>query len=76
MPPRTIYVELPKKLLSSIHTATFFHKCNDFSNIFFMSSDFLTDFFRKIFAVLRVVCEGLYEHNWVVPSVCEYAYNF
>ena len=29
-----------------------------FQHFFYMSNDFLTDFFRKIFAVLCVVCKG------------------
>ena len=31
-----------------------------FSTVFYMSNDFLTDFFRKIFAVSCIVYKGLY----------------
>ena len=45
--------------LSSIHTTTFFHKCNNFFNCFTFGQLFSRRFLRKIFAVLCVVCEGL-----------------
>ena len=37
----------------------FFSQLQRFFHQFFMSNDFLTDLFRKIFAVLCVVCMGL-----------------
>ena len=43
--PRTLQLKLQEKQLSSIHTTTFFHNCNEF--------------FRKIFVKIFVVCEGL-----------------
>ena len=46
----TLHTKLQKMQLSSIHTTIFVH----------MSNEFLTDFVRKIFAVLCVVCKSLY----------------
>ena len=45
---------LPYTLQLFLTTATFFPA------VFYMSNDFLTNFFRKIFAVSYVVCKGLY----------------
>ena len=42
------------------YTLRLFHNCNIFPTVYYMSNNFLTDFFRKIFAVLCVVCKGLY----------------
>ena len=58
--PRTLQLKLQKNSLSSIHTSTFFHNCNDFSNIvLYMDNDFPNDFLRKIFVKIFVVCKGL-----------------
>ena len=57
--PRILHT-LQKLPLSCKRTTTFFFRYwNDCSRFFFVSNDFLTDFFRKIFAVSCVVCKGL-----------------
>ena len=45
--PRTLQLKLQKKSLSSIHTTTFFHNCNDFFNSFIYGQRFLQRFFQK-----------------------------
>ena len=46
--------------LSSIHTTTFFHNCNDiFQQFYIWATIFTTIFFRKVFAVSCVVCKEL-----------------
>ena len=49
---------------SSIHTTTFYHNCNDLSTVFYMSNDFLTEVFRKIFAVLSVASQLAQGIKW------------
>ena len=39
------------------HTHYNFHNCTDFFQQFYMGNDFHKEFFRKIFAVLCVVCK-------------------
>ena len=46
----------------------FFTTATIIFTVFYMSMDFLTDFFRKIFAVLCVVCEGL-ETGWLTDPM-------
>ena len=45
--PRTLQLKLQKKQLSSIHTTTFFHNCNDFFNSFVYGQRFLQQFFSE-----------------------------
>ena len=45
--------------ISSVHTTTFCHNCNDFFNSFvYVQKFFTTIFLRKTVAVLCVVCKG------------------
>ena len=57
--PRTLHTKLQIMQLSSIHTAIFFTAATIFSTVFYMNNDFLTNFLKKIFAVLCAVCKGL-----------------
>ena len=43
--PHTLHTKMQKIQLSSIHTTTFFHNCNDNFNSFYMSYDLPADFF-------------------------------
>ena len=75
--------EFQKTMLRLLHTthktaknAVIFHTHYNFFfttatiifTVLYMSNDFLTDFFRKIFAVLCVVCEGL-ETGWLTDPM-------
>ena len=52
--PRRLH-ETAKMMLSAIHNTNFFTTATIFSTVFYMSNDFLTNFFRKTFAVLCVM---------------------
>ena len=58
--PCTLQLKLQKKSLTSIHTTTFFHNCNDFLNSFIWAKIFTTIVLEKIVVKIFVVCEGLY----------------
>ena len=50
--------ETAKKSLSSIHAATFFHNCNNFSTVLYMGNNFHNNFFGKIDVKIFVGVRG------------------
>ena len=62
------HISLPYTLQLLFTTAT------SFPTDFFMSNNTLSDFFRKIFAVLCIVCKGLWM-PWMPSQCLLYSYN-
>ena len=61
--PSHTTTETTKMSSSSLHTTTFFHKCNDFSTVYIWATIFTTIFFGKIVVKIFVVCEGLWTYK-------------
>ena len=58
--PRTLHTNTAKNAVIFHTHYNFFLNCKDFFNSFLYEQLFLRDFFKKIFAVLCVVCKGIH----------------